>query len=347
MLQLNNTSPFAAEMFGLPDLDGVDHLYVVVKATFDITDRGLCVADEQQPVTLADEYFAEPGQSSLRYASQAHLPKPGTDVVLIGDACAPRERPVERVDVSVSVAGRSKSAWVHGDRHWTEGVGGIRPSQPRPFVRVPVVYERTFGGTHVPDPDRDEYQAEPRNPVGCGFLGKRSARDLLGQPVPNVELPGATVGAPATKGTPVGFGPIAPSWQPRSSHAGTYDEHWEQTRAPFLPRDFDPRFFHVAPEPLLFPVPLRGGEPVVMLGFHPGGVQRFALPRCEFGVQATMGSHTESIELRLETVMLEPTDERVSLSWRGALSADKRMLRIEQIAVALHELDGAHPRRTA
>jgi hypothetical protein len=340
MLQLRNASPFVAEMFGFPDCDGVDTLFVVVKGTF-VCNGPLAIAEEQQPVTLADEYWGEAGESSLRYASEAHLCKPGTDVVVVGQACAPGERPVAAVDVSVGIAGRQKHARVHGDRYWTEGVGGVRPSRPKPFVRVPVTWERTFGGKHVPDPGKDTFLAEPRNPVGCGFLGKRAPHELLGQPAPNVEDPRAPIEGPGGRGKPVGFGAIAPSWAPRVQHAGTYDAAWEKTRAPYLPRDFDRRFFNVAPEELVFPQGLVGGEPVALLGFHPKGLQRFDLPRCEIGIDVTLAGKKQRLVCRLETVVLEPTDERLSLSWRASLPVDKKMLKVEQVDVALERFEGS------
>lgn len=345
MLQLSNTSPFRAEMFGFPDGDGVDTLFVVVKGTFRCEGASVCLADEQQPVTLADEYHAEPGASSLRYASEAHLDKPGTDVVVVGQACAPGERPVETIDVGVGIASRQKHARVHGDRYFTEGLGGVRPSRPKPFVRLPLTWERAFGGRHVPDPTRDTFLAEPRNPVGCGFLGKRSPHELLGQPAPNIEDPRAPIEGPSTKGKPVGFGPIAPSWDPRARYAGTYDDAWERTRAPYLPRDFDRRFFNVAPEELVFPQGLQGGEPVAIAGMHPQGLLRFDLPRCTLDVRVTVAGKEERLTCRLETVVLEPTDERFCLSWRASRRVDKQMLKVERIAVAIERLEGVRGER--
>jgi hypothetical protein len=345
MLQLSNTSPFVAAMFGFPDCDGVDTLLVVVKGTFRCDGALVSIADEQRPVTLADEYRGEPGASSLRYASEAHLSKPGTDVVIVGDACAPGERPVAAVDVSVGIADRRKHARVLGDRHWTEGVGGVRPSRPKPFVRLPVTWERAFGGKHVPDPIKEGFLCEPRNPVGCGFLGKRAPHELLGQPAPNVEDPRAPIEGPGSRGTPVGFGPIAPSWAPRAGHAGTYDDAWERTRAPYLPRDFDRRFFTTAVEELVFPQGLVGGEPVALLGLHPKGMLRFDLPRCGLGIHVTLAGKRQRLPCRLETVVLEPTDERFSISWRASLPVDKQMLKVERVEVAIERLDGVRGER--
>lgn len=340
MLQLDNTSPYVGQLFALCDAKGIETLVVVVKGTFTIG-RALAVAKEQQPVVLADEYRGDPLTTSLARAAEGHLPKPGTDVVVLGEACAPGERPVPTLDIGVGIRDRLVQAQVSGERYWTEGVGGLQPSRPRPFVRVPVTYERAFGGSHVPDPSKLTYLAEPTNPVGRGFRGKRSVDELLGQPVPNIDDPRSPLRALGERPTPVGFGPVAPSWKPRVDFAGTYDEVWRKTRAPYLPRDFDPRFFNVAPPSLTFPVPLQGGERVALVGFHPSGTLRFALPRSRLDVVVTIAGAEQRPMLTLDTVVLEPTDERFSLVWRAAVPVDKKLLRVERVRVSLEELEGA------
>lgn len=341
VLQLSNTSPFAARIFGLPDQEGVDTLYVVVKGTFRLTAGGVEIDDDEpRPVVLADEYWGEPGESSVKHASEVHLRKQGTDVVVVGQACAPGERPVPHVDVSVGIADRMKHARVQGDRYWTEGLGGVRPSKPKPFVRMPVVYERAYGGRHVVDAAKGTIVEEPRNPVGCGFLGKRSGKQLLGHPVPNVEDLQRPIGMLGERSVPVGFGAIAPWWEPRRSHVGTYDAAWKETQAPYLPRDFDARFFNVAPEELVVPGGLVGGEPVAVLGFHPRGMLRFDLPRCELGVTARVAGQHSVLTPRIESVVLEPTDGRFTVSWRAGLPVDKRLLQVQGVHVALQKIEG-------
>ena len=69
MLQLKNTSPFAADLSVFANETAVDTLYVAVKATFELGSR-LSVADEQIELIKADEYWGEPAESSLKYASE-------------------------------------------------------------------------------------------------------------------------------------------------------------------------------------------------------------------------------------------------------------------------------------
>lgn len=338
MLQVENQTPFAPALFVFPDAAGVDTLYVVLKATFALTARGVAVAEEQRKVVPADEYWGEPGKSSVRYAGEAHLTKPATDVVLVGAGFAPGGKPAPYFGVSLSVGRLKKVVHVFGDRTWRSGMGGVTPSDPAPAVTVPLVWERAYGGSE--DAGGGKLLCEPRNPVGCGFRGSRSARELAGTPVPNLEHPAHYLRSAGDSPPPAGFGFLAPSWQPRAAFAGTYDADWQKNRAPYLPPDFDPRFFLAAPPDQVYPGFLRGGEPVELINASPAGVQRFAVPACELEVEVQIGATAERPVMRIETLLLEPDQGRFSLLWRGAVPCDKRALEISRVACRLKRLEG-------
>jgi hypothetical protein len=324
MFHLRNDTPFVSQLFVFPDRRGIDTLYVVVKATFCLA-PGIPVAEEQQPVNLTDAYRGEPGKSSLKYATEAHLEKPGTDVVVLGEACAPHDRPVSELSVRVSIAGRSSTLAVFGDRYWKKGLLGIAPSNPKPFLRMPIIYERAFGGTRVIDIASGTILAETRNPVGTGFPGDPSSQATADARLPNIEDPRSLIKTPKDRPRPAGYGCIAPSWEPRISYAGSYDETWRKTRAPYLPEDFDPRFFHAAHPDLIFPGYLKGGEPVAMTNLSPKGERKFNLPVCEPRVEVRIMCRYETAKACLETVLLEPADERLCLVWRSATSCEKKI----------------------
>jgi len=324
MFHLKNDTPFVSQIFVFPDLRGIDTLCVVVKATFDLA-PGTPVAETQQPVTLTDAYWGEPGKSSLKYSTEAHLEKPGTDVVVLGEACAPLDRPVSELFVRVSVAGRSITLKVFGDRHWKKGLTGVAPGSPKPFVRMPIVYERAYGGSHVIDKAAGRIMTETRNPVGIGFPGGTETREPADARLPNIEDPRNLIKTPKDRPLPAGYGCIAPSWEPRASYAGSYDEKWQKTRAPYLPEDFDPRFFHAAHPDLVFPGYLKGGEPVAMTNLSPKGERKFNLPVCEPRIEVRIMRRYETAKACLETVLLEPADERLCLVWRSATSCEKKI----------------------
>lgn len=331
MLQLSNTTPFRAGIDVFPDRRGVDTLHIAVKATFRLG-ASLTIAEEQAPLHPADVYWGEPGRSSVRYPGDRHLLKPSTDVLLVGQAHAPRGKPTRELLVEVEVAGLHKVVRVVGDRAWAGG--GTRATAPVPFLAMPLVYERAFGGCSAPDEDPGE---EPRNPVGRGFRGA-SDRDIDGTPLPNLEDPRSSVLDVGDRAAPACFAPIAPAWSPRRAYAGTYDEAWRSRRAPYLPADFDPRFFHTAPAELVAPGHLQGGEPVRVVNAAPDGPLHTTLPTCALAIEVQIAGVRTPLRPNLETVLIEPDDWRLCMVWRAALACDKQALLIERVAIRLDEL---------
>jgi hypothetical protein len=326
MLQLENQTPFYAVMSVLPNREGVDTLYVIIKATLALQPK-LTLAPEQIPVTLADEYYADPVDSSLKQVSELHIGKPGTDVLLVGRAWAPGGQTVAETSVRVAVAERQKTLRVLGDRSWRpDGT----PTAPEPFEAMPLVWERAFGGVQrLPD----RMLAEERNPVGVGFTGTRSAEELIGHPVPNLEDPATPLEHLGQLRTPVCLAPCAPQWLPRRAFAGTYDERWQRTRAPYLPVDFDPRFLLCGAPEMTFDRYLQGNEPLEVRGATPDGPISLTLPLAYLEVDVRIGGASERPPVNLETILLEPDENRLCLTWRAGLPCDRQVLKIQKVIV--------------
>jgi hypothetical protein len=329
VLQLQNETPFKTALAVLPDRNGIDTLFVVVKATVSLLPR-LSLAKEQVPVTIADEYHGDPAVTSLRAASEFHIGKTGTDVMLAGSARPPGGRPVNQMQVTMSVAERRKTILVTGDRTWRSG----RPSDPKPFLSVPLIWERAFGGWHKKG---DKVEAEERNPVGCGFAGGRSDADMQGLPVPNLEDPAAPLEKIGQTPAPACLAPVAPSWMPRRLFAGTYDAAWQRGRAPFLPDDFDPRFFQMAAPEFTFDRFLLGGEPVHIDGVNSDGPIDFAIPQARLRVSVTVAGSPQELPADLETLLIESDENRACFTWRASLPCDRKVLQVEKIVVSRTE----------
>src|SRR6266496_6261494 len=164
MLQVVNNTPFIAQLLVFPNEQGVDSAYAIIKATWTLLPAP-AVAKEQLPLILSDQFWGEPGLSSLKYASEATLIKPTTDVFLLGNAYPPDGEPASQVDVSVRMGSFSKTVRVFGDREWKKGLLSASPTNPQPFERMPLVYERAFGGTEKTGKEEPQTESEPRNPV--------------------------------------------------------------------------------------------------------------------------------------------------------------------------------------
>ena len=321
MHRIVNTTPFRAARDIFRDRHGVDTLHVTLKATFHLGPE-LAVSDEQRPILVADEYTGDPTTTSLIYPGERHLAKPGTDIIVIGSAHAPRGKPAQTVDVSLALGPVRKLIRVFGERQWQRGPAPA--TAPVPFVTLPLVHERAFGGPAV-----------AHNPVGIGHRGGHAP--VPGTALPNLEDPRRPFLDLGDESIPVCFAAIAPSWSPRSGLAGTYDESWRRRRAPYLPIDFDPRYFHAAPPDQTTTAHLLGGEPVELQHLTPEPL-RFTLPVCAWTVRAQLGSDILPLAPRLETVLIEPDAGRFSLLWRATAVVDRRALEIDEVTVDLHHL---------
>ncbi len=332
MLQVVNHTPFVAELMLFANEQGVDSAYSIIKATYTIHPR-VAVAEKQVPVVPVDKPSGEPGKSSLHYPADACLIKPATDVLLVGHACAPRGEPVPEVDVSLRVGPVAKTVRVFGDRIWKRGLLSPSPSTPEPFTRLPLTYERAFGGTDATRAAEGTVEAEPRNPLGMGFRGRRTTLSVEGARLPNLEDPKGLISSPKDRPAPACFGPIPGHWEPRRSFAGTYDAAWQKSRAPYLPADFDRRFFQTAPPGLIAPGYLTGGEPVTVENASPRGTLQFALPQVKLRVVYTIAGEEHERAPNLDTVLIEPDQNRLILVWRAVAECDKQGLKVRQIEV--------------
>lgn len=328
MLQLKNSTKFKANMAVFPNEDAIDTLFVIVKATFNIG-KEITLADEQAPVTEADIYWTEPGKSSIKYASEFHIDKPSTDIIMLGHACALDMKEVNELDVGLSVGNIHKHVKIFGDRQWKNG--GI--TYPQRFTTMPMVYEKAYGGVHLVD-DKIEL-AIASNPVGKGYVGKRQREEIDGLQLPNIEDPDTRISTIEDQPVPACFSYVAPNWQPRSGYAGTYDEPWRKNRAPYLPKDFNKRFYNTAHPDLVCPEFLQGGEPIKIFGMHPRGVIESEIPQVRLAALINIAGKEVQPKLKLETLILEPNQLKASIVWRAALPCDKQSLKISEIKVAL------------
>lgn len=327
MWVLDNQTPFAAERCWVRDRDGAEVWLVAVRGTFLIGPTGVTKPAEEQPeVVMAPKYREEPTNSSLLYDTDLPHKKVATDVLLHGHAYAPGGKPVTEVDVTLRVDNIKKTLRVVGDRVWENGVVGVKLSKPEPFTKMPITYERAYGGRDETAADTKEHSWEPRNPVGTGFATR--AEHLLGKPGPNIEDPIAPMSA-MKRPRPAGFGPIPGHWPPRTDFCGTYDAKWEEERLPLLPDDFDDHFYQSAPLDQQVPDFLRGGELVELHNLTPKGLLRFRLPRVRLRFLTRFGLDDFQVHRGLlHSVIVEPDVPRVIMVWHTHLPCHPKVLKL-------------------
>ncbi|MGE0283220.1 MAG: DUF2169 domain-containing protein [Rhizobiaceae bacterium] len=301
------------------DVAGHDWLVVVVKATFDFPEASngpVRKSAEQTPLVFADVQTGEPGYSATLWETDFAFRKPRCDVALNGCAYAPGGRPAERIPVGIKIGSWSKLFEVVGNREW-RAIGPVFTSTaPEPFLKMPITYDRAWGGVDRLNPEEPLPGAYLRNPVGTGWAQTKNQRLIPGLRLPNTQKIGEEIRSPFGNYTPMSFGPMGRGWPGRIEYGGTYDQNWIDNIFPFLPPDFDERYFQMAPADQQTDLP-RGGEEVQLVNLTPEGRVSFRLPPT--GLEMTLFKRREKTFeglLHPDTILFDPENRRFSLVWR-------------------------------
>jgi hypothetical protein len=336
--EIVNRTGFGFTPLFLSDEEARPLLVLITRASFQIiAGGGLALAPEQLPITPEGQWFGKPGSSSYRLEPDIAFTKTGTDVVLLGSACAPRTG-VSAMDVGLRVGPVQKIVRVFGDRRWVRGLTGLRISEPMPFERMQLAYERAFGGWDRSDPDPTRHEFDLRNPVGIGYRAPKSKTvEDLG--LPNLEDPSALIGSQDDRPYPAGFGFTSGHWQPRAVFAGTYDDAWQRSRSPRLPTNFDRRFFGAASAGLCAQPYLRGDEPVLAQGVSAGGPLACALPgfgQANYAVRLR-NQPPSVVRGSLDTVVVDADQPALHLTWRAFVALPRGAQDVVDVEISFPE----------
>jgi hypothetical protein len=332
MQLLNATRMQAGYTMGM-DSTGRESVVVAVKGTFRLPLGGEDpqLATEQVGIVDSDVFTGEPGFSAPLYEYDYAAIKPRCDVLLNGSAYAPAGRVARRVTVSLQVGSISKSFDVVGNRSWVGALLGVVATSPEPFESMPISYDRAFGGIDAAHPDPAKHRYYETNHAGVGFHQQTEREFIDGTPLPNTEESGRPVTDPRGSYRPMAFGSIGRAWQPRPRLAGTYDQNWLDNIFPFLPPDFDNRYYQAAPPDQQMDYP-RGGEQIVLENLTPSGHVAFQLPTINVPVvyYRREGDPQETRAV-IDTIVLEPDLDRFTMTWRSSLPLRRNIFEVEQI----------------
>ncbi|MFO0617556.1 MAG: DUF2169 domain-containing protein [Polyangiaceae bacterium] len=278
-----------------------DCFTVIAKVTADIVSKGTAKL-RPVPDPLSGERWVETAAGrALAYPTDRALYKVRADVVAIAHAHAPRG-PATELDVRFAFGGTDngfdRELKVFGDRYWvTKGQLGA-PSPAQPFLRIPLVWARAFGGPR-----------HEANPVGAGVLDRKRRGPT---PLPNVEDPSRRLRTPKQVVPPMCIAPVPLAWR-------QVNPEDRRGRWPLFADDLDWTRFQCAPheQQLAF---LEGDERFVFHGMHRAHpVLEGALPGVRVRAFATSGDVFEEVPLRLDTVVFTVDELKVDLVFRGAL----------------------------
>ncbi|MBL8743476.1 MAG: DUF2169 domain-containing protein, partial [Myxococcales bacterium] len=287
---------------------------VVVKATFFLVRGGPMRLVNPAPILLGDHHHDGSVDRSVHAPADVAPYLPRAEVLFSGHAYAPTPSPF--VPVRLAIVGSrplvDKTLHVFGERMWTDTE---QMTAPVPFTRIPMRYERAFGGH-----DGDD------NPVG---MAKGP-----GLPVYNIV-------DPSDPDAPAGFGPIAPYWPSRRRLLRSLDPAVLHGPEPALPDTFAWTFFHTAPADQRCSF-FEGNEWLVLEGLHPEH-PRFEsqLPSARararlYSLEST--SHRE-VSLTADTLWIDGDRSMCCLLWRGNFEVEADTLANVQLFAGL-ELPG-------
>jgi hypothetical protein len=326
---LERRTSAASDVFPLLHKTGAMHLVVVARQRYRMA-RGRPERIPGAKMHPVDEPWEEDSpKSSIRFPGDRFIAKPGTDVVVVGDAVSPAERPVKELEVRVRVGPLQKAVRVVGLRAFFTSLGSVGLTPPQPFVRQTLRWEDAFGGMDASDPK--QAVQEPRNPCGRGLAIRPES--LVGTLAPHVEDPQNPYTGPRSRPPPAGLAPLGPHFAERLRWAGTMDQRWQEERCPLPPADFDDRFNHCAVKELVAARPLRGGEPVECVGLNVQGPLSFTVPAASFLLRGRVAGRAVETPLQLDLVQLEPNQEELELSWRAHLPVPEDLRSVQDLSL--------------
>jgi hypothetical protein len=183
---------------------------LIAKATFRCTDGRAPALDADRPYPLFDQ---DQDTELGILPRDAAAPPDGAheggatrfEVVVLGAAYAPHGRPICARTVELAVGKERRELLVSGDRVWESRGGKREISSCVRFTRMPITYDRAFGGAAEVLVGHGETRrvAHPENPRGRGFDPTPGVAALLRgrepprgypmfddtRPLPNVEDP--------------------------------------------------------------------------------------------------------------------------------------------------------------
>lgn len=239
------------------------------------------------------------------------MPKPRGEVLVVGAAAAPGGRQVTQMAVEFAVGPVRKRLTVIGDRQWELTEDGPAFTRPAPFTRMPLSWDRAFGGPEFID-----------NPAGTGHGAAAALSQGRLVRLPNIESAVDLILDAGQTPIPAGCAPLDPMAPGRQRFAGTYDADWLKRLHPGHAADFNWAFYNTAPQDQWFPGFLNGDERIRIAGMHPDHpTVESRIPgmrvRAFLDIQRDRERTLTEVAMRCETVVLFPDRLKGVVIYRG------------------------------
>ncbi|WP_081760507.1 DUF2169 family type VI secretion system accessory protein [Bordetella petrii] len=276
-----------------------------------VTIGALCEHRESGPLLLPEHALMNEALPELDADEMLDfvMPKPHPEFLVSGHAYTAHQRDKTSCMVSVRVADKRKDVLVLGDRYWLDN----RISDPQPFESMPLTWNRSFGGSGVPE-----------NPLGVG-LEEAEVNGVRVVPLPNLESPTERIHAKGQRVRPCNMGMIRVDWPERLKQFGSWDQQWLEEVGTGFFDDMQPSVFNAAADDQIWrdrdELPL--GEPFEIWNMQQeqqcwSGALPQLRARC-FVSRRYEGGRLDEMAMRCTTVWFVPHQKRYILLFHGSL----------------------------
>ena len=137
-----NTTGMLLVLTVFTDKDGRVHCVVVVKGTFTFHQDGtVASAEEQQTLIYTYKHIGNPRTTSNQYGCDIAPSTPSKtriNAIVSNFAFSLNGSPVREMLDGFQLRSFKKIIKLFGDRIWHSGLTGLRPSDPKPFIKIPL-----------------------------------------------------------------------------------------------------------------------------------------------------------------------------------------------------------------
>ncbi len=313
-MELRNRTSYSAGFFNC--VVSYDELLgaVIARATFRL-ENDILVRDDKDPVPVGtDPLKLQEGELDR----EGPFLRNGVDLMILGSAYAPDEKPVESLVMMIRAGERfHRKILVIGDRIWQGDLQNLTPSRTQPFVKMDLSYKRAYGGKSLGEAGIMTF---PANGEGRGF--HLTPEQAIGNPLPNLEDPDHPVLSWGDQPTPVGTAPYPGSGSLRliNSVELTKDPLKEGIQNPsdVKIKRIKPEFFNNAHPSMIIYEPVKTGDAIEISHLTPEGPFRFPLPDLSMHAHVQLENRHFLFPCHLESIVILGGERRVFFTCRVA-----------------------------
>ncbi len=262
--------------------------------------------------------------------SEEGIPKLLGEALIAGSCHQPNGIAAPTCTVSMRVGPIFKQLLVLGDRLWTPlGDSFAEHAAPTPFVSMPIVWERAFGGPQFKE-----------NKIGTGMVEMMTEGGRKVVVMPNIEYPNQLIVSPKDRPLPASFESQRGVRVVDPKRFGTYDEKWLLEDWPNTASDTDLTLLNWSlSDQQLKEGYFRGDEQIELTNLHPTEpVIQSHLPgrRIHFCLRRTHMTQTVIDKRRgsLDTIWLFPEHKKAVVAWRAITQvADEELSQVSHLIV--------------